>query len=199
MIEIISDATPAEQHLFAMWAIERLNDDSLQTVEDIGPYRAFGIKRNGKAAAVIIWNWFRGMRYGSDIRVIVVADDPRWCLPGVLRELFSYPFVHLDCTRITLAIRDGNERSLKLAKGLGFRKEGVLRRGYNGRTNAILLGMLREECKWIKPRTRATRELSRNGQEIAEHSSAARSSEDDRGANPGKQRSASRKRSNKRR
>lgn len=151
MIEIVSDGNPAEQEMFAQWAIRRLKDDSVNTPADLGPYYAVGIKRNGKAAAVVVWNMYHMHKYGADIRVIIASDDPRWCLPGVLRELFSYPFNQAGCTRITAIIKDGNERSLKLCRGLGFRKEGVLRRGYNGRTNAVLLSMLKEECTWLQP------------------------------------------------
>ena len=194
MIEIVANGNPAEQELFAKWAIRRLEDDSVNTPADLGPYYAIGIKRDGKAAAVVIWNMYHEHKYGADIRVIIASDDPRWCLPGVLRELFSYPFNVAGCTRITAIIKDGNERSLKLCRGLGFRKEGVLRRGYNGRTNAIILSMLKEECKWLKPRE------DRHGQEGRRKSSkGSRSGKDDRGAKSGGQGSAEVQRVPKRR
>ena len=182
MIEVISDGSPEEQAIFANWALRRLKEEEL-TIDDIVPFYAYAVKRNGKAAAVVLWNNYRRLRYGADIRVIIASDDPKWCLPGVLRELFAYPFVHLGCTRITAVIKDGNARSLKLCRGLGFRKEGILRRGYNGKSNAILLSMLREECKWLLPR-----EERLNGKkERTEPSEAARSSENGSGSVRGKQ------------
>lgn len=182
MIEIISDATPPEQEILAKWALRRLDDDT--ALEDIVPYYAFAVKRNGKASAVVLWNNYRRMKHGADIRVIIAADDPKWCLPGVLRELFTYPFIHLGCTRITAVIKDGNARSLKLCRGLGFRKEGVLRRGYNGKSNAIILSMLREECKWLLPR-----EDRLNGRKKrTEATSSSRSKDRNSGASGGQQR-----------
>ena len=194
MIEIVTDANPAEQRLFATWAIRRLKDESVNVPEDLGPYYAVGIKPNGKAAAVVIWNMYHDYKYGADIRVIIASDDPKWCLPGVLRQLFYYPFELAGCTRITAIIKDGNERSLKLCRGLGFRKEGVLRRGYNGRTNAIVLGMLKEECKWLKPRE------ERHGKEgRGQRPQAAGSSQAGERAKRGKQGSTSVQRVSKRR
>ena len=146
-VRVFRDESVEAQHALAEWAIKRLPGEELQSVEDLGPFVAFGVVRNNQPVAVVIWNWFRRMSEGADIRVIIAADDPRWCLPGVLRELFSFPFEYLQCTRVTAIIKHGNERSLKLCRGLGFVKEGVLRRGHNGKTNAILLSMLREECK----------------------------------------------------
>lgn len=139
------------------WVMDRVPEEGMTSVDDIGPHVCFGIYREDRdgtctALAGVVFNWFRSLEYGNDIRVIIAADDPSWCLPGVLRELFAYPFEIAKCQRITAVIRDGNERSLKLCLGLGFRKEGVLRKGYNGKSNAIVLGMLKSECKWLKKR-----------------------------------------------
>lgn len=161
-IQIVHDPL-VPNHVLAEWALERLPAEELEDVGELGPYVAFGVIKNGKAVAVILFNWFRIMRGGNDCRVIIVADDPSWCLPGVLAELFRYPFEVAGCTRLTAIIRDGNTRSLRLCKGLGFRQEGVLRRGHNGRTNAIILGMLKEECKWLN---RGHNRGKSNGQEV---------------------------------
>ena len=134
------------------WVLQRLPEEGIASIADVGPYNAFGVVKNGKAVCGVVWNWFRQMDHGNDMRVIIVSEDPSWCLPGVLRELFRYPFEVAGCTRITAVIREGNTKSLKLCQGLGFRKEGVLRRGYNGKSNAIVLGMLKSECKWLKSR-----------------------------------------------
>lgn len=144
-IQIISNPVVAK------WVLDRCPDEDIRTVQEIGPFYAYGVALNGKPIAGVVYNWYREMKYGNDMRVIIASDDPRWCLPGVLRELFRYPFEFARCERLTAVIRDGNTRSLKLCQGLGFKREGTLRRGYDGRTNAILLGMLKQECRWIKP------------------------------------------------
>lgn len=138
----------------AQWMLDRMPDEDIRDVSQIGQYVPFGVFKempNGKTVplAGVVFNDFRKLEHGNDIRVIVVAEDPRWCLPGILREIFRYPFETAGCARITAVIKEGNKRSLKLCQGLGFRKEGVIRRGYNGKSNAIVLGMLKSECKWL--------------------------------------------------
>lgn len=135
----------------ARWVIERCPNEGIADLRELGAFQAYGIGLRGRPIAGVIFNWYRQMKHGNDMRVIIASDDPRWCLPGVLRELFKYPFEFAGCERLTAVIRDGNARSLKLCQGLGFKREGTLRRGYDGRTNAILLGMLKHECKWIRP------------------------------------------------
>lgn len=178
-VRILVDNSPQAQFALASWALKRLPNEELSTVDDMGPYQAFGIVKDGRPLAVVIWNLYRPMSAGADARVIIASDDPRWCLPGVLRELFSYPFNQLGCTRITAIIRDGNEKSLKLCRGLGFKKEGVLRRGHNGKTNALILSMLKEECKWLRPHS----ERKRHGQKKpAKGANTSRSANRHRGA-----------------
>jgi hypothetical protein len=183
VIQIVTDPQ-VPSHILAEWAIARLPNEDLKTPADLGPYHAFGVLKDGKPACVVIYNWFRQMEFGHDVRVIIVSENPGWCLPGVLRELFSYPFVYAGCERITAVIKDGNERSLKLCKGLGFRREGVMRRAHNGKTNAILLGMLKDECKWLKGRKQETT----NVKKVPFRSEAGRSEADNRGPGASKQR-----------
>lgn len=183
------------------WALERLKDPDLNGPEDLGPYRAFGIVRDEGdrmvPLCVLIYNSFRQMSYGNDVRVIIVADHPSWCLRSMLREIFYYPFEVAGCERLTAIVRDGNKQSLKLCRGLGFVKEGVLRRAYDGKTNAIVLSMLKQECKWIKD-PKAERE-SKNGKEIwPEATPATRSQDRNRSAGSRKQRGSKRVRASQR-
>lgn len=132
------------------WAIANLGDPEITSPEDIGECVAFGITLNRRPVAACIFNMYRPMPHGGDMRVIIVATNPAWCQRHVLAELFGYVFETAGCSRLTAVIREGNERSVKLCAGLGFRKEGVLRRGYNGKTNALIFGMLRTECRWLR-------------------------------------------------
>lgn len=177
-IEVVTDPA-VNGYLLAQWAVERLDDEDIQTVTDLGAYRAYGIVRNDskkgiQPLAVVIFNWFRELPHGNDMRVIVVAESPRWCLPGVLRELFKYPFELAGCARLTAAISERNQRSLKLCKGLGFKKEGVLRRAHDGKTNTIVLSMLPHECKWLEQPPSKEEQRSQDGQKIAFSSSPSR-------------------------
>lgn len=147
------------------WAIRNLHEEGLSEVEDFGANICFGILIDGKPVGACIYNEFREMPFGNDIRVTMVATDPRWCSRSVLRQLLSYPFITAKCTRLTSIVREGNKRAIALNVGLGFKKEGVHRRAYNGKTNALVYAMLRSECKWI--------EDAKNGQEVEKLRAAA--------------------------
>ena len=46
-------------------------------------------------------------------------------------------------------IAESNTRAIRLNEGLGFVREGLVRRGF-GNDNAVILGLLREDAeKWI--------------------------------------------------
>ncbi len=160
----------------AQWVIDRMPEEGITSINEVGPFKAFGVydTEAKKALCGVVYNWYRVMEHGNDMRAIIFAEDPRWCLPGILRELFRYPFEIAGCERLTVVVREGNHRSMKLCLGLGFRKEGVMRRGYNGKTNAIILGMLKSECKWLK----RGKKRSPNGKEVSVRTSGARSGSD---------------------
>jgi RimJ/RimL family protein N-acetyltransferase len=193
--KIVTDPDVSQQTLIE-WALERMDPADLINMGPIGPARVFGILFDGEAVAVVIYNNFRELPHGNDIHVSIVAEKPVWCRPGVLRALFHYAFVTCGCERLTAIIRDGNERSLKLCKGLGFRKEGVVRRGYNGKTNAIVLGMLKHECTWLTRGLAHQRETSSDDQSFQDTktATAARSNKSRGSSNGRKQRGAVHKR-----
>lgn len=66
----------------------------------------------------------------------------------VLKQIFAYPFHQLGLRRITGIVRETNKRSFDITSRLGFRVEGLLRDWYPD-CNGILLGMTKEECKWL--------------------------------------------------
>lgn len=116
--------------------------------EEFGPSTTIGIKdaTTGKMIAGAVYHRWRGF----DCELTFAASSPRWCRKGVLAALFNYPFEQRGCTRMTLIIGSNNKRAIKLNLGLGFKLEGIARRAYDGHNDAWVLGMLREECKWIR-------------------------------------------------
>lgn len=115
--------------------------------EDFGPCTTIGIadKKDGKLIAGAVYHRWRKF----DCELTFAATDPRWCKKGVLAALFHYPFVQRHLTRMTLIIGSNNKRAIKLNLGLGFKLEGIARKAYDGFNDALVLGMLKEECKWI--------------------------------------------------
>jgi RimJ/RimL family protein N-acetyltransferase len=109
-------------------------------------FTALGVVRGSQLIGGAVYHNFRG----HDIEVTVAFEDPRWALPGTLRALFAYPFETLRCARMTAVVARKNKRSRRLTEGLGFRLEGVARRAIDGKQDAMIYGMLREECRWLR-------------------------------------------------
>lgn len=85
----------------------------------------------------------------KNIEVSMVAASPKWATKQVLKELLSYPFNQLGCQRITTCIAKSNERAIKFNLGIGFKHEGIIRRGC-GNEDMFIFGMLKEEAKkWL--------------------------------------------------
>lgn len=66
----------------------------------------------------------------------------------ILRTLFAYPFQQLQLRRVTAVSSFNNPRAVNLLERLGFVKEGVVRNWFPD-AHGLLLGMTREECKWL--------------------------------------------------
>jgi hypothetical protein len=73
----------------------------------------------------------------------------------VMRAIFT------KAVRVTMLIDPENKRSEMQARKLGAQYEGFLRRGLDGRRDALVYGMLREECRYIDDAPRA-RQAARN-------------------------------------
>lgn len=116
-------------------------------VRNFGPHVAIGFVSGGKPLVGVVFHEFREMEYGHDARLTIVAKHPMWARKEIVSAILRYPFEQAGCTRITAIVREGNARSIRLVERVGFRKEGVCRRAYNGKTNAIIFGMLREDCE----------------------------------------------------
>lgn len=114
-----------------------------------GPHSNIGIVRDGRPIVGAIFNNYQEKEHGNSIHISVVSSGAPWATKDVLKLAFAYAFDQLECVRITAAIKEGNEPAIRLAKRLGFRKEGVIRKEYDGKSNAIIFGLLRSECRWI--------------------------------------------------
>jgi RimJ/RimL family protein N-acetyltransferase len=69
-----------------------------------------------------------------------------------LFRCFAYPFLQLNCRRITGLVRADNFVAQKFDEHLGFRREGLLREACDDGTDMILYGMLKNECRFIGDR-----------------------------------------------
>jgi hypothetical protein len=109
------------------------------------PHVAIGVIRHDRLCGGIVFhNWF-----GHSIEMSGAFDTPGWCLPDTMRRLFAYPFIQLGCVRMTTITAKNNKPARMIDEGFGFKLEGTARKGWDGKQDAMIYGMLAEECKWL--------------------------------------------------
>lgn len=79
---------------------------------------------------------------GHDCEVFIVLNKP--VPPGCWQTWFDYPFRQLGCLRITARVQSTNERSIRLVERLGFKAEGLIRKG-TPEADVWIYGLLKEE------------------------------------------------------
>jgi RimJ/RimL family protein N-acetyltransferase len=137
-----------------MWLIDdpRLPEWAARRIPHVGedgfgPCYALGIAKRGEIIATMVYHDFIPS-YGN-IQLSMAATSPAWARRTSIKELLRYPFNDLGVQRVTTMIAESNTRAIRLNEGLGFVREGLVRRGF-GNDNAVILGLLREDAeKWI--------------------------------------------------
>ena len=108
-------------------------------------YRALGVVLRGQLVGGVVFSKYSGF----NIHFSCAFKQVGWARRETLRTLFSFPFVQLDCVRLTATTGRKNKVARKALTDVGFTHEGVCRRGYDGREDAFIYGMLKEQCKWL--------------------------------------------------
>jgi len=131
-----------QEHKVIPWVGSRIDED------DFGEKPvALGLEENGKLIAGVVFNWYTG----ASICMHVAAEPgKRWLTRDFLFRVFAYPFLQLECNRVTGLVRTDNLTAQRFDEQLGFVREGVIRKGATDGTDFILYGMLKEECRWLE-------------------------------------------------
>lgn len=111
--------------------------------------RAIGITRNGELCGVVVFDNFS---VGQCCVSVASDGSRRWITRELLIRVFAYPFIQLNYWRLSCLVSANNADSLRLCESFGWTREGVLRRGAPDGSDMILLGMLREECRYLPER-----------------------------------------------
>lgn len=130
----------------------------LGSAEDFGSHAAIGFALDGRLIAGAVYHEYRKLAHGADIRLAFGATNPRWGTKRNIRAVFAFPFLQCDCARVTTVAGRRNEAARRLNERVGFKFEGLVRHAWDGREDAVLYGMLREECRWLNE--------GRDGQEV---------------------------------
>lgn len=107
------------------------------------PYVAIGAENNqGKIVCVSVFNNFNN----RDIEWTAAGKFTR----GMLRVSLDYMFDTCACRRATMRVKASNHHCLKSLMKLGARVEGRLRHYYDENEDALVLGLLKEDCKYVQ-------------------------------------------------
>jgi RimJ/RimL family protein N-acetyltransferase len=133
-----------EQHPdFFRWASTVLNIDYQP---NMGCSVITNLANDERILAVVIYNNFTR----RNCEISIASDGAgHWMTRPFLKAVFGYPFLLCKLRRITGVVEDGNERALRLNRHLGFVTEGRLRHWF-GDKDGIVMGLLPEDCRWIR-------------------------------------------------
>ena len=107
------------------------------------PFVGIGIVQHGLIVGGYIINDFNGAN------VELTAYAPNMLRRGHLVLLARYIYGQLQCRRITARANRKNKASLRTLKKAGFKYEATLK-GYYPDGDAVLFGLLRENCRWLR-------------------------------------------------
>jgi RimJ/RimL family protein N-acetyltransferase len=124
------------------WVGQRIDEDRFGT-----DCVALGLEEDGELIAGVVFNWYTG----ASISMHVAAEPGRrWLNRDFLYRCFAYPFLQLNCNRVTGLVRVDNLDAQRFDEHLGFVQEGLIRQGADDKTDFILYGMLKDECRWLE-------------------------------------------------
>lgn len=107
---------------------------------------AIGLEEDGRLIAGVCYTGYTG----NGILMHVAAEGKGWLNRAFLKAAFHFPFVSLGCTRVSGLVRTDNKEAQRFDEHLGFKKEGVIRRGDDDGCDLIMYGMLKEECRFLE-------------------------------------------------
>ena len=131
--------------IVADWVAEQLG----MRLGCFDPCAGLGVTLRGQMVAGVVFNNYRRLDNGSTIDASIAATNVRWATRTVLRDFFAYPFLQMGATRLGVACRKSNKHARRFVTRLGFKMEGVARRLWDGKSDAVVYSMFPEECRWL--------------------------------------------------
>ncbi len=136
-----SSALCFDRERVGKWVLERVPN-----VEGWGPFEAIGLEKHGALVAGTVYNYYSGTNI---VMSWAAVPGKRWLTREYLQAIFRYPFMQLQCRRVTGYIASRNSDSLRFATKLGAKMEGVLEH-YLPDDDVVVMGILKENCRWLE-------------------------------------------------
>jgi RimJ/RimL family protein N-acetyltransferase len=140
MIEIVT----TDQVQIANFVAKQIR--GLRSYKDFGEFTAVGFLADGRLIGGAVFTGYTG----HDITITVGGTSHRWINRTVFAHLAELVFRRWGCLRLTAVCARPAKRARKFAEKAGFKEEGVTRKGFDGKYDAVRYGMLKRECRWLK-------------------------------------------------
>lgn len=117
-------------------------------LEFVEPCFAIGVlNRRGELVGAVVYNGYEQ----RNVEATIVGHFGRHAAAACC----NYAFENLGCRRISTTCHERNYRAIRVVKGLGGEIEGRKRHFYDD-GDAIILGILKEDCKVLNHGTNAS-------------------------------------------
>ena len=134
-----------DQHMRVMaWVAPRVG----LSLELMVPGVGIGVEQGGNLIAGAVFN--RITSYSTEFHLAAVPGKT-WGTRTFFKVCAEYPFLHLGVNRVTVHTRADNEDARRMTEHMGFKKEGVMRAACRDGSDMIVYGLLKKDCRWIKP------------------------------------------------
>lgn len=144
-MRIVTPATDGQKQALIAWLNTRMPWPMA-----FGGAHAIGISRGPTLLACAVYYDYRRLPFGASMDCAFAAvPGSRWASKGTLRAIFDYPFRQLGVTRLIATTSADNDSAKAMLTSMGFVREGIARKGYDGRMDAEHWALLREDCKWL--------------------------------------------------
>lgn len=121
---------------------------SLQiSLDELLEVASLGFVCGGKLIGGVVYG---GYRKNRDVWLTIYSNDKKWCSRRILKIIFGFAFDELACRRVNVLVEVDNSASFSLVKRLGFVLEGRLREFSEKGKDTYILGMCRDDCKFVK-------------------------------------------------
>lgn len=137
----------AQRPEYLQWANARLG--STMNLHEVRTLTS--VDQNGSILGVVVFS-----RFTPGGCEVTVVGDKGWLQRRLVLTALAYVFTQCGFRRVTAFVAVENSASLKLAQQLGFRHEGLVRKWFPD-SDAYVLGLLPEDCKFLKERTNGRR------------------------------------------
>jgi RimJ/RimL family protein N-acetyltransferase len=117
-----------------------------EDVREYIPSLELGIYLDNKLIGGVLIN---DLRPNRDCNLSIYTENPRWAARQVMKYVFTVIFVTIGAKRCTAYVSESNKKSHNMCLRLGFKDEGFLREYRENGENCYVMGMLKQECKWI--------------------------------------------------